>query len=121
MPDVRIAKHSVDGLTEQICSRIALCYYLISIQKSNGFRTFSYAAPFPWNHLLNTVRSASTNMSFRRSLKTYLFNQAFPTYRLSSLKEIITVKNVSIFHLFFQYYHLLTNNIFENNVNYYNK
>ena len=52
---------------------------------SNGFRTFSYASPFIWNPLPNTVRSAPTYMSFRRNLKTYLFNQAFPTYRLSSL------------------------------------
>ena len=54
-------------------------------KKSNGFRILSYAAPFLWDHLPNTVRSAPTYMSFRRNLKTYLFNQAFPTYRLSSL------------------------------------
>ena len=48
-------------------------------KKSNGFRTFSCAAPFLWNHLLNTVCSALTYMSFRKNLKTYLFNQAFPT------------------------------------------
>ena len=45
--------------------------------KSNGFRTFSYAAPFLGNHLPN--HSAPTYMSFRKYLKTYLFNQAFPT------------------------------------------
>ena len=27
-------------------------------KKSNSFRTFSYAAPFLWNHLPITVRSA---------------------------------------------------------------
>ena len=47
-------------------------------KKSNGFRTFSYAAPFLWNHFPDAVRSASTYMSCRRNLKTYLFNQAFP-------------------------------------------
>ena len=47
-------------------------------KKSNGLRTFSYAAPFLWNHLPDTVRSASTYKSFRRNLKIYLFNQAFP-------------------------------------------
>ena len=46
---------------------------------SNGFRSFAYAAPFLWNHLPNTVRSAPTYLSFRKSLKTYFFNQAFPT------------------------------------------
>ena len=48
-------------------------------KKSNGFRTFSYAAPFLYNHLPNTIYSASTYMPFRRNLKTYLFNQALPT------------------------------------------
>ena len=38
------------------------------ITKSNGFRTFSYAASFLWNHLPYTVRSASTYMSFRKNL-----------------------------------------------------
>ena len=47
-------------------------------KKSNGFRIFSYAAPFLWNHLLNTVRSAPTYMSLRRNLETNLLNQAFP-------------------------------------------
>ena len=31
------------------------------------------------NHLPNTVRSAPTYLSFRKSLKTYFLNQAFPT------------------------------------------
>ena len=48
-------------------------------KKSNGFCTFSYAAQFLWNHLPNTVCSASTYMSFKRNLNAYLFNQAFPT------------------------------------------
>ena len=48
-------------------------------KKSNGFRTFSYVAPFFWNHLLNTVYFVPTYLSFKRNLKTYLFNQAFPT------------------------------------------
>ena len=48
-------------------------------KKFNGFRTFSYIAPFLWNHLPNTVRSALFYISFRRNLKTYLFNQTFPT------------------------------------------
>ena len=48
-------------------------------KKSNGFRSFAHAAPFLWNHLPNTVRSAPTYLSFRKSLKTYFFNQAFLT------------------------------------------
>ena len=48
-------------------------------KKSNGFRSFIHAAPFLWNHLPNTIHSASTYLFFRKSLKTYFFNQAFPT------------------------------------------
>ena len=46
-------------------------------KKSNSFRSFAYAAPFLWSHLPNTVRSAPTYLSFRKSLETYFFNQAF--------------------------------------------
>ena len=40
-------------------------------KKSNGFRAFAHAAPFLWNHLPNTVRSAPTYLSFRKSFKTF--------------------------------------------------
>ena len=46
---------------------------------SNGFSSFAYAAPFLWNHLPNTFCSAPTYLSFKKNLKTYFFNQAFPT------------------------------------------
>ena len=48
-------------------------------KKSNGFPSFAHSAPFFWNHLPKTIRSAPTYSSFRKSLKTYFFNQAFPT------------------------------------------
>ena len=50
-------------------------------KKSNSFRSFANAAPslWLWNYLPNTIRSAPTYLSFRKSLKTYFFNQAFPT------------------------------------------
>ena len=48
-------------------------------KKSNCFRSFAHAAPFLWNRLPNTVCSAPTYLSFRKSLKTYFSNQAFPT------------------------------------------
>ena len=47
-------------------------------KESNGFSIFSYAAPFHWNHLPDTVCFVSIYMLFRRNLKTYVFNQAFP-------------------------------------------
>ena len=54
-------------------------------KKSNGFRSFAHAAPFLWNHLPNTVRSAPTYLSFRKSLKTYFFLIKHFPHRLSSL------------------------------------
>ena len=58
-------------------------------QVSYGLCPFSYAAPFLWNHLPNTIRFAPSYMSFRKNLKIYLFNQAFPTYIASSIFRII--------------------------------
>ena len=48
-------------------------------KKKFGFRSFAHAAPFLLNHLPSTICSAPTYLSFRKSFKTYLFNQAFPT------------------------------------------
>ena len=53
--------------------------YYTSIKKSYGFRSFSNAATYLWNHLPNNIRTAPTYISFRKNQKTYLFNQAFPT------------------------------------------
>ena len=44
---------------------------------SNGFHSFAFAVPFLWNYLPNSVRSAPTYLSFKKLLKTYLFNQVF--------------------------------------------
>ena len=55
-------------------------YLIPSFRKqSAGYRSFSFAAPQLWNHLPVSVRSAASYSLFRRNLKTYLFNQAFPT------------------------------------------
>ena len=51
---------------------------------SNGFCSFAYAAPFLWNRLPNTVRSAPTYLSFRKNLKTHFLMKHFP-HRLPSL------------------------------------
>ena len=48
-------------------------------KKSHGFRSFSYAAPHLWNHLPNNIRTAPNYMLFRKNLKNFLSNQAFPT------------------------------------------
>ena len=43
-----------------------------------GKRAFSVAAPIIWNELPTTLKSCESLASFRKNLKTYLFNIAFP-------------------------------------------
>ncbi|KAK2173811.1 hypothetical protein NP493_848g02043 [Ridgeia piscesae] len=43
-----------------------------------GTRAFSVAAPTVWNTLPASVKSEGNIVSFRRHLKTYLFNAAYP-------------------------------------------
>ena len=49
------------------------------VRTAVGSRAFSVAAPRLWNELPLEFRSAKTQISFRKKLKTYLFGQAFPT------------------------------------------
>ena len=42
-----------------------------------GERAFSYAGPAAWNSLPHELRAAPTLNSFKRRLKTHLFNTAF--------------------------------------------
>ena len=54
-------------------------------KKSHSFRSFAHAAPFLWNHLPNTVRSASTyTYLFEKASKHISLIKHFP-HRLSSL------------------------------------
>ena len=48
------------------------------IKTNTGARAFSSCAPSLWNNLPLSVRSATSVASFRRRLKTYLFDLAFP-------------------------------------------
>ena len=43
------------------------------------------AAPRLWNELPLEIRSAKTQVSLRKKLKTYIFGQAFPTQLLCGL------------------------------------
>ena len=43
-----------------------------------GTRAFSVAAPIVWNSVPASVKSQGNKVSFRRRLKTYLFNAAYP-------------------------------------------
>ena len=49
------------------------------VRTAVGSRAFSVAAPRLWNELPSEIRSAKTQISFRKKLKTYFFGQAFPT------------------------------------------
>ena len=44
-----------------------------------GRRCFAYAAPSLWNPLPTPVKCASSIDTFKSSLKTYLFNVAYPS------------------------------------------
>ena len=46
-------------------------------KKTMGDRAFSIAAPFLWNILPLPIRQESSIDSFKRSVKTYLFEKAF--------------------------------------------
>ena len=52
--------------------------YIPRVKKKAGTRAFSVAAPTLWNSLPVSVKSEGNIVSFRRRLKTYLFNAAFP-------------------------------------------
>ena len=48
------------------------------IKTNTGARAFSSCAPSLWNNLLLSVRSATSVATFRRRLRTYLFDLATP-------------------------------------------
>ena len=48
------------------------------IKTNTGTRAFRSCAPSPWNNLPLSVRSVTSVATFRRRLKTYLFDLAFP-------------------------------------------
>ena len=52
--------------------------YIPRVKTKAGTRAFSVAAPTLWNSLPVSVKSKGNIVSFRRRLKTYLFNAAYP-------------------------------------------
>ena len=48
--------------------------------KHYGERSFSYAAPVEWNKLDVEIRSLSNIETFKKKMKTYIFNIAFTVY-----------------------------------------
>ena len=51
---------------------------LYILRVKTGTRAFSVAAPTVWNSLPASVNSEGNIVSFRRRLRTYLFNAAYP-------------------------------------------
>ena len=49
------------------------------VKAAVGSRAFSVAAFRLWNELTLEIRSAKTQIIFRKKLKKYFFGQAFPT------------------------------------------
>ena len=52
--------------------------YIPRVKTKAGTRAFSVAAPTVWNSLPASVKSQGNIVSFRRHLKTYLFDAAYP-------------------------------------------
>ena len=52
---------------------------VIPLTRSKTFanRSFAVAAPLLWNALPSNIRTCSDLLTFKKNLKTYLFNQAF--------------------------------------------
>jgi len=62
----------------RILAELILTAQRVYIQRTKfGDRAFSVAGPTVWNSLLESVRSAETLASFKRKLKTYVFNISF--------------------------------------------
>ena len=62
----------------QLCSTSSNPVYILWVKTKAGTRAFSVAAPTVWNLLPASVKSQGNIVSFRRRLKTYFFNAAYP-------------------------------------------
>ena len=52
--------------------------YISNLHLSYGDRGFSIIGPKLWNSMPASLRNANSLNSFQKTLKTYLFHQAFP-------------------------------------------
>ena len=62
----------------QLRSSSACLLSVPRVKTNAGTRSFSVAAPTLWNSIPDSVKSAGNIASFRRHLKNYLFNIAYP-------------------------------------------
>ena len=64
--------------SKQLRSTSSNPLYIPRVKTKAGNRAFSVAAAMVWNSLPASVKSQGNIISFRRTLKTYLFNAAYP-------------------------------------------
>ena len=63
------------------------------IRTNTGVRAFSSCAPSLWNNLPLSVRSATSVATFRKRLKTYLFDLAFPPVGTGVPNGLLMLRN----------------------------
>jgi len=68
---------SSNPVRQRLRSASSLDYSVPRTKTKFGDRAFSVAGLTVWNSLSESVRSAETLSSFKRKLKTYLFNISF--------------------------------------------
>ena len=69
---------TIAGYRTAIADRLGPTFCInIQVKKQFGL-SFAYDAPMIWNDLPDDVRSAKSLSSFRKKLKTYLFEKAYP-------------------------------------------
>ena len=69
---------AISLLSRSLRSNRGITLSIPRIKTNTGARAFSSCAPSLWNNLPVSVRSATSDATFRRRLKTYLFDLASP-------------------------------------------
>ena len=74
-----IVKHQArrEGLRSGSGQQQDLLVIPLTSSKTFADRSFAVAAPLLWNALPSDIRTCSDLLTFKKKLKTYLFNQAF--------------------------------------------
>ena len=72
-----VASVSSDPARQRLRSAASSDYIVPRTRTKFGERAFSVAGPRVWNSLPESVRATNTLITFKRNLKTYLFNISF--------------------------------------------
>ena len=68
----------------RLTNSLTLNYPALKSRKTLGDRSFFVAAPKLWNELPNDIRDLNSINSFKTTIKTYLFRQAFYRVKLDA-------------------------------------